>query len=527
MRAWLAHSLRRFYPASPAEENPYLVLEAARGERLSFQAACRTGLVDRFHQSVEVEAQGPEGLTVTVRQVGFVPLPHLNTDIPPQDRDPGLAGPGYVPDPLWPTKRVRVGPLETHAFWITVAVSRDIVPGVHPVRLAIRHGDETARLEASLVVHRAQLPRRTDFPVTHWFYVDRFCARYGVEPFEPGFWTRLTPFLADMSAHGQDTIHVPLWTPPLSTTDAPAQLLHVTVAEGRLSLDWELARRWVRSAREQGLTRFEWPHLFRQWGAFRGADFVVGHGRGQGPLWPGGVDATSVTYRGFLAQLLPAFERFLREEHLLERSVFHLSDEPDGNLTSYRAARRLVADLAPWMEITEALADSRFRDEGLIDTPVVRIDQTDAFAAADRHPWAYYCCWPRGRHLNRLLDTPLPKIRMSGWLFYALGARGFLHWGYNYWLPAADPSLPPADGGRWPEWPYGDAFVVYPGPDGPVDSLRWEVFAESLQDYALLQAAGWTPAGGELQAIQDYARFPRDPEWIASRRARLLRESDG
>ena len=31
------------------------------------------------------------------------------------------------------------------------------------------------------------------------------------------------------------------------------------------------------------------------------------------------------------------------------------------------------------------------------------------------------------------MDTPLPKIRMSGMLFYRLGAKGFLHWGYNYW----------------------------------------------------------------------------------------------
>ena len=44
-----------------------------------------------------------------------------------------------------------------------------------------------------------------------------------------------------------------------------------------------------------------------------------------------------------------------------------------------------------------------------------------------------FCCGPHGPWLNRFLDTPLPKIRMSGWLFYRLGAKGFLHWGFNYW----------------------------------------------------------------------------------------------
>jgi len=28
-----------------------------------------------------------------------------------------------------------------------------------------------------------------------------------------------------------------------------------------------------------------------------------------------------------------------------------------------------------------------------------------------------------GPWLNRFLETPLPKVRMSGWLFYRLGAN--------------------------------------------------------------------------------------------------------
>jgi hypothetical protein len=117
---------------------------------------------------------------------------------------------------------------------------------------------------------------------------------------------------------------------------------------------------------------------------------------------------------------------------------------------------------------------------------------------------------------NRFLDTPPPMIRMNGWLFYRLGAKGFLHRGYNYWQAIelevnVDPDTCAA---AWPGIPYGDPLVVYPGEDGPIDSIRWEVFAESLQDYVVLEAAGIRPDDPMLAPIRGYADFPRSEAWI-------------
>jgi hypothetical protein len=116
------------------------------------------------------------------------------------------------------------------------------------------------------------------------------------------------------------------------------------------------------------------------------------------------------------------------------------------------------------------------------------------------------------------MDTPLPKVRMTGMLLYRLGADGFLHWGYNYWDKLEQDHLLDVynrgDAGMWPDIPYGDPFVVYPGENGPVSSTRWEIFAESLQDYAMLQTAGIDPEDPLLQEIQDYHMFPKTEGWI-------------
>jgi hypothetical protein len=172
------------------------------------------------------------------------------------------------------------------------------------------------------------------------------------------------------------------------------------------------------------------------------------------------------------------------------------------------------------------MSDPHFATERLSDMPVPSIVTAHKFVEANCPAWVYYCCGPRDGYIQRLLDTPLWKIRMTGWLFYRLRAHGFLHWGYNYWFKfctdqIADP-FQDATNGSWPGMPYGDTFAVYPGADGPIDSIRWEVLAESLQDYALLQSAGIEPGDPTLDELKDYNAFPKNPEWVRNALLRIL-----
>jgi len=530
MQTWLSSSLTRAYPSTPPGDRQALTLEAARGERVSFQVLFRREESDRV---VTASVAAPDDLEVTVRRVGYVPLPHLNTGVPREEID-GLAFlPGLVPDPLLPETTCHAGPYETNAFWITVRVPESAAPGSYAIPVTLTPNDEEpVTLTAQVQVYAVVLPVRANFPVTHWFYADALIDFYHVTPFDESFWAILAPYLADVAAHGQDTIYVPVFTPPLDGVKRPTQLLHVTRDGERYHFDWTQVRRWIATAQAQGLTRFEWCHLFTQWGVQHAIRIYEGHGVDETLLWPPETGATSATYRNFLAQFLPELERFLHAEGIMERSFFHLSDEPGGgHLDNYRAARELLRELAPWMSVMDALSDIEFARERLTDIPIPVISSAPAFMAEGFPAWAYFCCAPRERYLNRFLDTPLVKVRMSGWLFYRLRAQGFLHWGYNYWCKSQTRQLidpyTVSDALGWPGWTYGDPFMVYPGADGPVDSLRWEIFAESLQDYALLQAAGIDPDDPSLTEIIDYRDFPRQEAWIQECRHRLLTALSG
>jgi len=532
MVCWLEDSLHRVYPGTPASLQGGLDLLAARGERIAFQVCVRNeGLAA---EDVAITVAAPAPLEARARLVGLVPIAHLNTDTEPEELEGVGRVPGLVPDPLFDEQEVRIGPFETRTFWVNVTPPPDAPPGLHRVRVSVRaRAGFAAEMGADVTVAPVQGGFPRGFPVTHWFYADALCDRYGVHPWEERFWEIVRPYMRDLVQHGGTCQYVPLFTPPTDGVKRPTQLLGVEEpSPGSYRFDFADVRRWVRMATEEGAEFFEWTHFFTQWGVQHALRVYRNNADESSLLWPPETGATDARYRGFLAQFLPRFRAFLEEEGLLDRSFFHVSDEPhEGHIPNYRAAREMLRDLAPWMRVMDALSDVRFAKEGLTDLPVPSVAAALSFREAGIPSWVYYCCGPRGRYLNRFTDTPLAKIRMNGWLFHRFGALGFLHWGYNYWYRSQTRELidPFAElaGGAWPGLAYGDPFVVYPGPNGPIDSLRWEVFADSLQDFALLRELRISPEDSLLEPLESYETFPKSAEWVFAARSRMLERRGG
>jgi hypothetical protein len=308
------------------------------------------------------------------------------------------------------------------------------------------------------------------------------------------------------------------------TFNRPAQLLTVSSpSSGKYEFDWKQAQRFIDLAHKVGIKRFEWPHLWIYWGVENPIRVYTWENGKARMLWSPDEKATGETYLTFLRQFLPQFHEFLQRNDLLDKSYFHLSDEPGSaqHVRNYEKARQVLRELAPWMKVMDALSDIEYGRKGLTDIPIPMVNSAQKYIDEGIPHWVYYCCAPRGPWLNRFMDTPLTKVRMSGWIFYKQNARGFLHWGYNYWhRMEREEILDPfteSSGEDWPGIPAGDPFVVYPGKGGPIDSIRWEVFAESLQDYAILQTAGVKRADPMLSDIKTYAEFPRSADWINSR----------
>jgi len=533
LHVWLTSSMVRLFPQTPAMRGEPLLLHGARNEQLSFQVAVRLEEEDR--QVVRLAVDGPHDWSIRVRRVGYVPVRHHNTPID-EDTDALDEIPGYVPDPLFDEHEMLLPQGETHAFWVTVVPDSDFcagdaAPGTYDLQIrAIPEVGAPISRVATVRLYDVALAPRQGFHITHWFYTDALIDWYRTDLFDARFWRILPAYVENVVGHGQDTLYVPVFTPPLDGVKRPSQLLDVRRKDaGTYAFDWRDVKRYVDVARAAGVTHFEWTHFFTQWGAKHAIRIYERQGRDEHLLWAPETEATSETYRGFLAQFLPALHRFLTVEGLLDHSFFHVSDEPHGeeHLAHYLANRALLRELAPWIRVMDALSEIEFAREGAMDVPIPSIRTALDFHAEGIESWCYYCCGPRGRYLNRLLDTPLPKIAMHGMLFYRWPFKGFLHWGYNYWYESQTRNLidpyTVQDGLAWHRgWAYGDPFMVYPGPAGPVDSLRWEVFAESLQDYQLLQTLGVARDHELLAELRSFEDFPKAAAWRADVRRRLL-----
>lgn len=537
MKATITSSSIRHFPNTPPPKKGLASIDAALNERFSFQLAAQSDTECRF----AVTAEAPDGWNLRIRHVGLVPMPHHNTGMleDPEDTDGIGHIPGLVPDPLFDETEAFAGPGETVSFWFSVTPPPDAKPGKYSISAIItpndrwdgtKPGGKPIKRTVGITLHDLRIKPRSGFDVTHWFYSDCIIQRYGTDLFDERYWSLLEKYLDDIAQHGQNVIYVPLFTPPLDTDKLPSQLLKVTRKGGnRYAFDWSDVRRYVRTAKKCGISKFEWCHFFGQWGCKYALRIYEGQGKSEKLLWPKETPATDKAYRTFLEQLLPEFRAFLNEERILKKSLFHISDEPNGEEAkrNYLAAKTMMRELAPWMEFCDAVSHIDYGKEGVIDIPVPTIATALEFLDAGIDSWCYYCCGPRGAYLQHLLDTPLAKIAMHGFVFYRWPFKGFLHWGLNYWSKSQtripiDP-FAVSDGDAWQSgWAYGDTFLVYPGENGPIDSIRWEVFAEAMQDYALLQTLGVAKDDPLLRPIKSFKDFPKAASWRTAMRKKLF-----
>ena len=370
-----------------------------------------------------------------------------------------------------------------------------------------------------------------------WFHADSLATYYGLETWSAEHWRAVRSHMDSCARMRINTLLTPVWTPPLDiapgTYRRNVQLLGISERAGRYTFDFSLLDTWLAHMREAGLTGVEVPHLFTQWGAHASPRFWVTEEDGDvRPRFGWDTPATSPEYREFLAQLLPALREYLAGAVGAENVWYHVSDEPEReHLESYRAAREVVADMLEGAQVIDALGDPDFHK--LVDTPVVATDQIPRFRERGIEPaWVYYCVAQDVSVANRFIAQRPNRHRMLGFQLYIAGAKGYLHWAFNFYntqysLRALDPYRDTSAGGVFIS---GDTFVVYPGVDGAaVESLRHRMLRAAFDDLAVCQMAE-DVAGREavLRVINPDGDLDYDAGWVSEeevlrRRAELDR----
>lgn len=488
-----------FLDESIADKPALSHISMLQNERMSFQVVMTDDDPNVTAHSFDLQIDSPLCDRLSIFRVEQVPvkLPiyHGNSDPNYLRKTPGL-----YPDlllPLHAAPKCWFCGCELHSLFISLFDLNGIAPGKYAIRIYAER-EHTVLCEATLCVEviGAMLPK-SDLIYTCWFHSDCLAQYYRVPVFSEEYWRIVRNFVVAAVNDGQNMLLTPVFTPPLDTgighERLTVQLVDVTVTlEGEYRFGFEQFDRFIRLSLEEGIEFFEISHLFTQWGCAHAPKIMANTPEGYRRIWGWETDANGTAYQSFLRAFLKAFLAHAQSLGIEKRLWFHISDEPSvEHLDAYLSAKNSIADILEGYPIIDALSGFDFYQTKAVHTPIPAIDHMEPFVQAGvPNLWTYYCCGQNNEVSNRLLAMPGYRTRILGVQLFKYRIVGFLQWGFNFYNCAGSyyPVDPYVDTSADYFVPAGDAFVVYPAPDGTAyPTLHGQQFFEALQDLRALR----------------------------------------
>jgi len=265
----------------------------------------------------------------------------------------------------------------------------------------------------------------------------------------------------------------------------------LTYENDKISLDEDKLLKYIEVFRKYGFQYFESPHIMY---------------RGEDDNWADPELKVCLTKRGYsspeakkdVETIIRLIKDFTNRNNLQNSWMQHVSDEPTQvQARCYQQVVKQVKSIYPEIKIMDATND---RDSlvGAIDywCPLINDFQENQKFFSEREKagekiLVYTCLIPGGKWLNRTLDMEHLRQVYFGWATAKFNTMGYLHWGLNQYN-VDDPYKQsvirhPAPGaGANNELPAGDTHIIYPEPDKPISSLRFEAHRIGIEDYELL-----------------------------------------
>ncbi len=441
--------------------------------------------------------------------------------------------PARFPDWLSDARKCTIAKGSRKAVYFTIRIPRAAEPGQYRASVTVTAGPTSAALPLTLTVYPLTLPDQRHLMVTEWFSTRQFKRWHGVEAADSEqYYKMLRVYAENMAEHRQNVFQASL-----------DLVRNTETADGKLHCDFSQFDRWAQVFWDTGrMDRLE-------------TGFVARHGQGgwsSREILLRDFDLKDVSTgkskriagREFLPRFLPLVVEHLREKQWLEKTVFHICDEPaDHNVLAWREAAEFVHRCAPALRRLDAIETPHCLNCLEIWCPKLDHLATwhSAYEEARRQGnelWFYTVGIFQGGPLpNKTVDVALIESRLLHWLNYRYGLKGYLHWGFNAWTddPVNDPGKH-----------RGDGWHVYPKKDGLLDSLRWEQMRNGIQDYECLWLledkisrirATLSPRAAALiepsrrgveiatQVVRTFSDFAKEPEVLYAARRQAIEET--
>ena len=464
--AWWAHPCVKVLPNDPppAEKSEAAPLFAARGETEAVQIVLRPKQTLSGITATVSDFEGPTKLPAsiaTVRWVAYVPVKQASGP---------KGGTGLFPDPLPLRAPASISANQNQAAWITVRVPVSAKPGDYRAQVTFTaNGAKLCDVPLALHVWNFEL-----LPTALKVMAS---VRAGLRSNSP------EAYIRNMTDHGVNTLgaHTPRpgqgWK---QHDDEVAFLKSLGVRNFIMPLGWVKHERHLWPAKAMWelsgvptLTR-DSPRSLRIANE-AGADF-------------------DPKFRETLVGLIRQSVEHYRQLGILDHSFVRFIDEPlledQRTLDWVVRTSKLIKETAPNLRVMQ----TRSPVPALIPVCDIWSAHTDLWGppygvhiGAARQTgaeiWVYH-------NSITLIDYPLMRVRTFAWALWKHRVTGTgAWWDLTAWAMTGQNPWEDTLYGPW----NGGGVLLYPPRDkneqGPIDSIRWEVWRDSLEDHRLLELA--------------------------------------
>ncbi|MBI3923892.1 MAG: DUF4091 domain-containing protein, partial [Armatimonadetes bacterium] len=451
---------------------------AARDERESFGALVM-GMSGGSVTARVTDLKGPRGARIPASEIKVRWAEWVSTR--------GAA----VPDPLLERQPFTMPKDGFPILWVTVHVPRNKTPaGLYRGEMKAESNGQSTSLPLALQVYNFSLPKTTYLQSSFWVFRHTVRNFYSMKEVPFDFYKKFLDLCLESRLAPIDAAE---WH------DQPYVRI-LRDEKGELQVDWQVWDRYLGHCMDRGMSAFNVAddHWF---GSYFRAFYVCDVKTGK--VEAINLDMESDAYAAVVTRFFRLAREHFTKKGWAKRAYLQGYDEPGQDAKLLDEIKRFY-DLARqgWPELRTLITATPQNYTALHGSVGIWCPLTPGYdkkVAEERRKqgeevWWYVCCGPTAPWANFFLDQPGAAHRVLFWQTFDRKSDGLLYWGVNHW-PGFDgrtmEPLPPDR--KWPGVPWndgsrnGDGYFLYPGPEGPLTSLRFEIMRDGVEDYDALR----------------------------------------
>jgi hypothetical protein len=398
-----------------------------------------------------------------------------------------------IPDLLSEQKTINVGGNTTAMFLLVFDLPEDIKCQDYNLTVTAQSTThQTLSKDFELEIIAPPKSKQTeDHKVIFWPHWKRFASHFNIELWSEEFWDSAEKYLKEMASGGMNVImasinHDPFCYPlPEEYYEYnyyPPMVIWHRDKTGKFTFDFSIYDRYVELNLSLGIDKEIECHALLP--CKQQDPKIIYYDIESKKIETIETVHNSPLYKEAWTAFLKAFINHNRQRGWHNMLTICPYDEPC-DPKQFAEVVKLVRNFAPEIKISAAITSSvALSVLDHIDIATIHLEAGYSNEAVEKLRkngielrW-YNCCTPDWG--NTLFNCKLIDSYRISWITEKGKYKGFLRWSITDWPHAwnINPGF---------NWPTGDTYLISPGKNGPMETLRWHTYKQGLQDLKLLK----------------------------------------